>query len=49
MFLNKADLKKFDEDGYLFFPEMFNSDEASLFMISMSKPAPSELLKGCTM
>ncbi len=30
MFLNKADLKKFDEDGYLFFPEMFNSDEASL-------------------
>ena len=30
MFLNESDLKKFDEDGYLFFPEMFNKDEASL-------------------
>ena len=30
MFLNESDLKKFDEDGYLFFPKMFNSEEASL-------------------
>ena len=30
MFLNDNDLKKFDEDGYLFFPEMFSKDEASL-------------------
>ena len=30
MFLNDTDLKKFDEDGYLFFPEMFSKDEASL-------------------
>ena len=30
MNLSDADLKKFDEDGYLFFPKMFNSEEASL-------------------
>ena len=30
MFLNDTDIKKFDEDGYLFFPEMFSKDEASL-------------------
>ena len=30
MFLNETDLSKFDKDGYLFFPEMFNKNEASL-------------------
>ena len=30
MYLNDAELKKFDEDGYLFFPKMFSSEEASL-------------------
>ena len=30
MFLNETDLEKFDKDGYLFFPELFNSDEAAL-------------------
>ena len=30
MYLNNDQLKKFDEDGYLFFPEMFSADEASL-------------------
>ena len=30
MFLSKEDLKKFDEDGYLFFQEMFNANEAAL-------------------
>ena len=30
MRLNDADLKKFDDEGYLFFPEMFTADEASL-------------------
>jgi ectoine hydroxylase len=28
-----ADLKKFDKDGYLFFPKMFSSEEASLLKI----------------
>ena len=30
MYLNDAQLKTFDEEGYLFFPEMFSADEASL-------------------
>ena len=30
MLLNNNDLEKFDKDGYLFFPELFNSDEAAL-------------------
>ena len=30
MFLNETDLEKFDKDGYLFFPKLFNSDEAEL-------------------
>ena len=30
MFLNETDLEKFDKDGYLFFPKLFNSDEAAL-------------------
>ena len=30
MFLNETDLEKFDKDGYLFFPKLFNSDEATL-------------------
>ena len=30
MFLSEKDLNKFDKDGYLFFPEMFNPDEAAL-------------------
>jgi len=30
MFLSEEDLNKFDKDGYLFFPEMFNPDEAAL-------------------
>ena len=30
MYLSDAELKKFDEDGYLFFPKMFSSEEASL-------------------
>ena len=30
MFLNEDDLNNFDKDGYLFFPEMFNADEAAL-------------------
>ena len=25
MFLNETDLEKFDKDGYLFFPKLFNS------------------------
>ena len=30
MLLNNNDLEKFDKDGYLFFPKLFNSDEAAL-------------------
>ena len=30
MFLNETDLEKFDKNGYLFFPKLFNSDEAAL-------------------
>ena len=37
MFLNESDLKKFDEDGYLFFPEMFSKDEASLLKRKQKK------------
>ena len=37
MYLNDAQLKKFDEDGYLFFPEMFSSDEASLLKKRLTK------------
>ena len=28
MFLNETDLEKFDKDGYLFFPKLFNSDRS---------------------
>ena len=37
MNLSDADLKKFDEDGYLFFPKMFNSEEASLLKKEANK------------
>ena len=30
MFLNETDLEKFDKEGYLFFPKLFNSEEAAL-------------------
>ena len=30
MYLSEKDLLKFNEDGYLFFPEMFNVNEAAL-------------------
>ena len=37
MFLNETDLEKFDKDGYLFFPKLFNSDEAELLKVEADK------------
>ena len=41
MFLNETDLEKFDKDGYLFFPKLFNSDEAALLKDCLLYTSPS--------